>query len=108
MNYSDPKLKLESVKFCNKIGCKGEHTYLIQCLWKQNVFEDQIFFCADRITIDELICCHALENKEICNYCDNCEAWMKFLEFRLELKTAYFYSPRTDALYQPTVSKKKF
>ena len=40
MNYSDPKLKLESVKLCNKIGCKGEHTCSIQCLRKQNVFGD--------------------------------------------------------------------
>ena len=32
---------------------------------------------------------------------------MKFLEFRLELKNAYFYSPRTDAPYQLTVSKKR-
>ena len=72
-----------------------------KCFWSLN------FFCADRITIDELICCHALENKEICNYCDNCEACMKFSEFRLELKNACFYSPRTDAPYQLTMLKKK-
>ena len=32
---------------------------------------------------------------------------MKFSEFRLELKNACFYSPRTDAPYQLTMLKKK-
>ena len=36
------------------------------------------------------------------NFCEKCEAWLKLLEFRLQLDDFYYYRPRSDAPYQPT------
>ena len=36
------------------------------------------------------------------NFYEKCEAWLKLLEFRLQLDDCYYYRPRSDAPYQPT------
>ena len=46
--------------------------------------------------------CHIDENKMICNFCEDCDAWLKLLEFRLGLDYCYYYRPRSDAPYHPT------
>lgn len=98
---NDTFLYSKKFQICNKIGCK-DHSDLFEFKKKLPRGNKQFVYIVKRKTLSELLHCHVNENKLVSNFCENCEAFMKLLEFRLKLDDCYYYKPRTDAAFQPT------
>ena len=92
---------MEEINFVLKLVVKITQTFL-SCRKKSHVGNDELCYVVNRKTLESSLHCHVDENKMICDFCENCEACMKLLEFRLELDGCYYYRPKTDACYQHT------
>lgn len=88
-------------KFVIKLAVKVIQTFL-NSRKNYHVAISNLFISSKEKTLSELLHCHVNENKLDSNFCENCEACMKLLEFRLKLDDCYYYKPRTDAGFQPT------